>query len=325
MAMDRAYMQTTGLLPPAPIQSWLALSTPPSPTCNGLDGSVRYRPVSDDERAAVAAIKVAIAGIYDPVKHNDAMLLRFAVGMQLDVERATAALEKAIAWKNRNAVDRMWHGPLTDGEAAFSRYHVQMWHGVDHDGHPVFFDRIGRSDRKQFFRAVTDVDVSFWYARAQEVGLVLAQDVTSATGRHVDSLTFVFDLDGMGVTDAANPNVVAMFQTAVSLMQNVYVGSLHRLLIINAPVVFSGVWRVLVNFIDAQAQKKMEVLGSRWRQRLLEIVPASSLPRYLQGSCRHCPGDECIALPARAPTPEPEKRAVSSPTPSDLDGTIGLL
>lgn len=69
---------------------------------------------------------------------------------------------------------------------------------------------------------MTDVDVSLRYARAQEVGLVLAQDVTSATGRHVDSLTFVFDLDGMGVTDAANPNVVAMFQTAVSLMQNVY-------------------------------------------------------------------------------------------------------
>lgn len=73
-------------------------------------------------------------------------------------------------------------------------------------------------------------------------------------------------------------------------------GTLFRLIIINAPKVFSALWKALVLCIDKAAQEKIEVIGTNWRSRLLELMPESSVPRYLKGACDKCSHFECIPL-----------------------------
>jgi hypothetical protein len=59
--------------------------------------------------------------------------------------------------------------------------------------------------------------------------------------------------------------------------------------VINAPWGFSTVWSLVKGWLDEATVAKIHILGSSYKDDLLKQIPASSLPKYLGGSCE-CPG-----------------------------------
>ena len=53
--------------------------------------------------------------------------------------------------------------------------------------------------------------------------------------------------------------------------------------IINAPMLFRGLWKVAKNFLDERTRNKIKVLGGSYLPTLLEFVEEENLPDFLGG------------------------------------------
>lgn len=55
--------------------------------------------------------------------------------------------------------------------------------------------------------------------------------------------------------------------------------------IVNAPMLFTGVWAVVKGFIDEKTRAKIKICGSKYHKELAEFVDAENLPDFLGGTC----------------------------------------
>lgn len=56
-------------------------------------------------------------------------------------------------------------------------------------------------------------------------------------------------------------------------------------IILNAPMVFRGIWKVAKGFLDERTRKKIQVKGADYLPTLLEFVDEDKLPTFLGGKC----------------------------------------
>lgn len=55
--------------------------------------------------------------------------------------------------------------------------------------------------------------------------------------------------------------------------------------VVNAPMLFAGVWAVCKSFLDEKTRNKIKIVGSKFQPLLLEHVEAEDLPEFLGGKC----------------------------------------
>jgi hypothetical protein len=58
-----------------------------------------------------------------------------------------------------------------------------------------------------------------------------------------------------------------------------------QLAIVNAPSSFTFIWSAIKPWLSKETAEKVEILGSDYREVLLELVDADNLPRMLGGNC----------------------------------------
>ncbi len=67
--------------------------------------------------------------------------------------------------------------------------------------------------------------------------------------------------------------------------QDYYPEIMGQMFIVNAPMLFTGVWAVVKGFIDEKTRNKIKICGSKYQKELLELVDAENLPDFLGGNC----------------------------------------
>lgn len=55
--------------------------------------------------------------------------------------------------------------------------------------------------------------------------------------------------------------------------------------IVNAPLLFTGVWAVVKGFLDERTRNKIKIIGSKYHKEILELVDVENLPDFLGGKC----------------------------------------
>jgi hypothetical protein len=55
--------------------------------------------------------------------------------------------------------------------------------------------------------------------------------------------------------------------------------------IVNAPMLFSGVWAVIKGFLDEKTRAKITIKGGSYQTDLLALVDKDNLPEFLGGAC----------------------------------------
>lgn len=76
---------------------------------------------------------------------------------------------------------------------------------------------------------------------------------------------------------------------AASVGQDRYPETMGKFYIINAPWAFSAVWSVIKPWLDEVTVKKIDILGSGYKETLLKQIPVENLPKEFGGSCE-CAG-----------------------------------
>ena len=64
---------------------------------------------------------------------------------------------------------------------------------------------------------------------------------------------------------------------------------LGKMYIINSPLLFTAIWSIIKGMLDEATVKKIEIVGSNYKNKLLESIPPENLPDFLGGNCK-CTG-----------------------------------
>lgn len=79
--------------------------------------------------------------------------------------------------------------------------------------------------------------------------------------------------------------VYSLIQIASKIGQDYYPEIMGQMFIVNAPMLFTGVWVIVKGFLDERTRKKITIIGSKYQKDLLQLVEADNLPDFLGGNC----------------------------------------
>ena len=83
-----------------------------------------------------------------------------------------------------------------------------------------------------------------------------------------------------------NKKVYGLIQMASKIGQDYYPEIMGNMLIINAPMLFTGVWAIVKGFLDQRTRDKIKILGSKYQKDLGEMVHPDNLPDFFGGNCK---------------------------------------
>ncbi|KAJ8749630.1 hypothetical protein K2173_026279 [Erythroxylum novogranatense] len=245
-----------------------------------------------EEEEAVNAFRQALVvkDLLPPRLDDYHTLLRFLKARKFDLDKTVQMWSDMINWRKENGVDNIIQDFVYDEYEEVQRYYPHGYHGVDKEGRPVYIERLGKIEPSKLM-SVTTVDRFLKY-HVQGFEKTFAEKFPAcsiAARRHIDSTVTILDVQGL--------NFVSFGKVAHDLvmrMQKVdgdnYPETLHQMFIVNAGSGFKFLWNTAKNFLDPKTTSKINVLGNKFQNKLLEIIDSSQLPHFLGGNCS-CPNE----------------------------------
>lgn len=106
---------------------------------------------------------------------------------------------------------------------------------------------------------------------------------TQRAGRVINQSFVIMDMDGFSLRKW-NGQTQAMLSRLIKVLSDHYPETMGVLFIINAPGVFTAVWRVVKSLLDPGTAKKITILGRDYHEQLFEHIDPNDLPAFLGGN-----------------------------------------
>ncbi|XP_074357755.1 phosphatidylinositol/phosphatidylcholine transfer protein SFH11 isoform X2 [Apium graveolens] len=219
-------------------------------------------------------------------KHNDYhTLLRFLRMKNFDLIKAKEAFLNYLKWRREYDVDAICKEFKFEEYRELKICYPHGYHGVDRCGRPIYIERTGSVDLNALLQITTIERFLKYHVSEQEKTLSWRFPSCSiAAKRHIASSTTILDVKGVGMSNFTKP-ARTLFMELQKIDSNYYPGTLHQVFVVNAGSGFRALWKVLKAFLDARTLAKIQVLGSNYTNKLLEVIDPSNLPAFLGGNC----------------------------------------
>ncbi|KAF9000746.1 CRAL-TRIO domain-containing protein [Cyathus striatus] len=226
-------------------------------------------------------------GHFVPERMDDATLLRFLRARKFDVPLAKEMIVGAEKWRKEFGVDDIVKNFDFKEKAEVDKYYPQFYHKIDKEGRPIYVERLGKLDVKALY-SITTVERQL-QRLVYEYEKFLTERLpacSTACGHPVETSCTIMDLKGVSLSSFYK--VSTYVSEASSIGQNRYPETMGKFYIINAPWAFSAVWAIIKPWLDEVTVKKINILGSGYKDELLKQIPAENLPQDFGGTC-NCP------------------------------------
>ncbi|KAJ0691981.1 putative CRAL-TRIO lipid binding domain, CRAL/TRIO domain, CRAL/TRIO domain superfamily [Helianthus annuus] len=226
-----------------------------------------------------------------PNCHDDYhTLLRFLKARKFDLSKAVQMWVEMLNWRKAYGADSIIQDFVYEEHEEVQKCYPHGYHGVDKEGRPVYIERLGKVEPSKLM-SVTTVDRFLRY-HVQGFEKAFAEKFPACSvsaRRHIDSCTTILDVQGMNWMSFGK-----VAHDLVMRMQKIdadnYPETLHQMYIVNAGSGFKLLWNTAKGLLDPRTTAKINVLGNRYQNKLLEAIDASQLPDFLGGTCS-CPNE----------------------------------
>ncbi|KAI9343530.1 CRAL-TRIO domain-containing protein [Obelidium mucronatum] len=231
---------------------------------------------------------------YDPTTHPDDLLLRFLKARKYDLEKSHLMFTNYLSWRKSYGVDEIVANLRYPEYAQVMEIYPRFYHKTDKLGRPVYFEVMSNLNSKLLDGSITTADrfVQYYVREYEKTVRYRFAAVSAKAGRVIDKSCTIMDLKNV-------PLMQCMLSARCSakvthIAQNYYPETLGRMFIINAPLLFQGVWTAVKGMLDEATVAKISILGANYKAALLDAVDAANLPAEYGGACT-CGGAGCRA------------------------------
>ncbi|PQQ08035.1 phosphatidylinositol/phosphatidylcholine transfer protein SFH9 isoform X2 [Prunus yedoensis var. nudiflora] len=226
----------------------------------------------EEEEAVITFREALVARDMLPAQYDDYhTMLRFLKARKFDIDKAVHMWAEMLNWRKEFGVESIVKDFVYSEYEEVQRFYPHGYHGVDKEGRPVYIERVGKVEPSKLLN-VTTVDRFLKY-HVQGFEKAFAEKFPAcsiAAKRHIDSTTTILDVQGL--------NWVSFGKVAHDLVMR-------------------------MQKIDGDNYP--EVLGNKFRSKLLEVIDSSQLPDFLGGTCS-CPNEGGCLRSGKGPWNDPE-------------------
>ncbi|CAI9288357.1 unnamed protein product [Lactuca saligna] len=274
----------------------------------------------EEEKVVNAFRQILIEKDLLPHRHDDYhTLLRFLKARKFDIDKAFQMWTEMLNWRKDFGADSILKDFVYNEYEEVQSYYPHGYHGVDKEGRPIYIERLGKVDPTKLMN-VTTVDRFLRY-HVQGFEKAFSEKFPAcsvAARRHIDSCTTILDVHGMNWMSFGK-----VAHDLVMRMQRIdgdnYPETLHQMYIVNAGNGFKLLWNTAKGFLDPRTTSKIHVLGTKYQNKLLEVIDSSQLPSFLGGTCS-CPNEGGCLRSDKGPWHDQELMKLISSEDSDKNG-----
>ncbi|KAJ3234969.1 cytosolic factor, phosphatidylinositol/phosphatidylcholine transfer protein [Chytriomyces hyalinus] len=228
---------------------------------------------------------------YNPDMHSDHQLLRFLRARKFDIPASKKMWIDCQIWRKEFGADDILETFEFPEYLQAMKFYPRFYHQTDKIGRPVYIESLGALDLQKLMASTTEERMQRNHVHEYErlIRYRLAACAIKA-GRHLEQSLVILDLKGIALSTFSS--VYGIVKSVTAIAQDYYPEMLGKMFVINAPMLFTGVWSLVKPLLDEATVNKINILGSNYSDKLLECVDADKLPAFFGGKCKCAGGCE---------------------------------
>jgi len=240
---------------------------------------------------------------------EDFRLIRFVRARKHNLRQAEAMLRDALMWRVALGSDIIHGDPEFSGPPEWlARYvgiknimsmlrpvedcdtRLRELYTRDIEGHLGLFIRAGRLSSRKIFRKVCSkscyiTKLVIWMLELLRYDLEQHREQNPDKPQTVISL--IIDLDGFAMSDQlALTDFIPIASRFAPIFANTYPELLNRVLVFNAPWLFSYIWSALRHFIPEEVHEKIQIYAGKieYNAHIRPYFADNQVPKYFGGT-----------------------------------------
>ncbi|KAL1918169.1 uncharacterized protein VTP21DRAFT_3435 [Calcarisporiella thermophila] len=219
--------------------------------------------------------------------HDDFTLLRFLRARRFNHAAAKAMFTATEQWRRDMDVDSLVQNFVFPEAEEMAKFYPRFYHKTDRKGRPVYIEQLGGIDVARMFKITTeDRMIKHFIVGYEHLIHERFPACSQAAGERVEQTFTITDLKGLSLRQV--PMALGFIKRIAAIAQDNYPELMGKMIIINAPFLFSGAFNMIKPFLDEVTASKIVILGSKYQTELLKYVDPQNLPEEFGGKCR-CP------------------------------------
>eukprot|EP01062_Namystynia_karyoxenos_P063330 TRINITY_DN56142_c0_g1_i1.p1 TRINITY_DN56142_c0_g1~~TRINITY_DN56142_c0_g1_i1.p1 ORF type:complete len:459 (+),score=115.18 TRINITY_DN56142_c0_g1_i1:99-1475(+) len=159
--------------------------------------------------------------------------------------------------------------------------------GHDRAGRPIYFERQGECSQglSRMMKHIARQDVVLMHIRQQEIAMARIEESELRLGRRVDGQFVIADMATLSMWP--NSDGQWLFKSIQKIDEAHYPETLGVQFIVNAPAVFTVIWKVVKWWLDPATRAKVQIYSGgkeHWQHELHKYVDPAQLPEEYGGT-----------------------------------------
>lgn len=257
------------------------------------DSKSKEEKQAEKEAAALEEFKTLLKDNnvqYDPSIHTETTLIRFLRARKHDPKKAFDMFTKSLKWRDEVQADTIVETAEEEKDATFLLL-KRNWPGgfIKHDkqGVPVFYECIGAVNPHRLMKLCTPEALIHYHIYTQEIALRTFKEISEKQERPVIGGIVVENMDGLSMKHFHTQGMNVL-KTVVQIDEANYPETLRKYYVINAPRIFTMLWRIVKPWLDENTLAKIKIHGKDFLKALQEDIDIENIPTDLGGNL-DCP------------------------------------
>jgi len=237
-----------------------------------------------DEDEWIQKIKELFPDDFHLMKDSDLRrIIRGYAGEKKRLEETVDHVKVWLKFLKEHRIADIGFRPMEDQEMYKN---MQQWaqftvHGEDKYNHPVMYEKLSNYkcdmieqnlDKALLYRL--RVFSQMWNKKHQN---------EKKYGKMIYKQINVFDMKGMGVFQANK--FKETIKKIIAFEGDAFPETVYKMYFINSDWKFKWAWNIISYFVHKETQKKIQILGTNYLEKLLEDVDISQIPKEFDGEC----------------------------------------
>jgi len=215
---------------------------------------------------------------------DDLYLLRFLRARKFDLEKTYLMFQNFIKWRIQESVDTIETFEFPE-LLEVKKHYQHGYHKTDKTGRPIYIEMTCSMNLTDLFKVTTpDRMVKYYIKEYEKLLNVRFPACSKAHGGLIDRSLTIFDINGVGLSMLVG-QTKEFVKLAADIAQDYYPEMLGTMFLVNSSMMFSLCWNVVKGFIDTKTRDKIKIEKSHYKEKLLLLVDADSLPTFFGGNC----------------------------------------